>query len=298
MPQQLGVAEDGPAGAATVSRLSDANRRRATNASGQSTREATLEMLRRARETESEGERSALHEQIVVNHMRCAHSMAGRFRGRGVDYDDLVQVAYLGLVKAVQGCDPDRCADFLQYATPTILGELKRHFRDHAWCVRPPRRLQEMQPLLTSTRNALTQRLGRQPTSREVADALGVGTEQVDEAVLAGQGFATSTLDPFTDGFLNAGVEDPKLESVENIDMLSTLFVDLSERERRVLLLRYYLGWTQAEIGAELGFSQMQISRTLRAAMGKLSKRSLDEVGVAATADIPAKTGGPAARIA
>jgi RNA polymerase sigma-B factor len=240
-------------------------------------REETLEILRRARQTDNEELRHQLQDQVVVDHMRCAHSMASRFRGRGVDYDDLVQVAYLGLVKAAKGCDPDRCADFMQYATPTIMGELKRHFRDHAWSVRPPRRLQEIQPLLTSTRNGLTQDLGRQPTSREVAEAMGVPTEQVTEAVVAGQGFSTASLDPFSDGFINSGAEDPKLASVENIELLSTLFVNLTDRERKVLLLRYYLGWTQSEIGADLGFSQMQISRTLRSAMTKLSVEHHDD---------------------
>lgn len=234
-------------------------------------REETLDILRLARQTTNEAQRHRLLDQVVVEHMRSAHSMAARFRGRGVDYDDLVQVAYLGLVKAAQGCDPDRCADFMQYATPTIMGELKRHFRDHAWSVRPPRRLQEIQPLLTFTRNALTQSLGRQPTSQEVADAMGVDTAQVTEAVVAGQGFSTASLDPFSDGFINSGSEDPNLASVENIDLLSTLFTSLTDRERKVLLLRYYLGWTQSEIGADLGFSQMQISRTLRSALNKLA---------------------------
>ncbi|MEO5834747.1 MAG: sigma-70 family RNA polymerase sigma factor [Nakamurella sp.] len=255
-----------------VTVLADRASRRVSSAHSERNREATLDILRQARETTNEKARQRLLDQVVTEHMRYAHSMASRFRGRGVDYDDLVQVAYLGLVKAAQGCDPERCADFMQYATPTIMGELKRHFRDHAWSVRPPRRLQEIQPLLTSTRNGLTQKLGRQPTSREVADEMGVPTEQVAEAVVAGQGFSTASLDPFSDGFINSGSEDPKLTSVENMDLLSNLFGHLTDRERKVLLLRYYLGWTQSEIGADLGFSQMQISRTLRSAMTKLTQ--------------------------
>ncbi len=261
-----------------VSVLADRAARRASSHSDRN-REETLNVLRQARETTDEKLRQRLLDQVVTEHMRYAHSMASRFRGRGVDYDDLVQVAYLGLVKAAQGCDPERCADFMQYATPTIMGELKRHFRDHAWSVRPPRRLQEIQPLLTSTRNALTQKLGRQPTSREVAEAMDVPAEQVTEAVVAGQGFSTASLDPFSDGFINSGSDDPKLASVENMDLLSTLFVDLTDRERKVLLLRYYLGWTQSEIGADLGFSQMQISRTLRSAMNKLSSTHAGQDG-------------------
>lgn len=265
-------------GSASVSLLEARRLSRTTRRSqGSRNREETLEILRRARETKSESERRALQDRVVVDHMRCAHSMAARFRGRGVDYDDLVQVAYLGLVKAAQGCDPDRCADFLQYATPTIMGELKRHFRDHAWSVRPPRRLQEMQPLITSTRHTLTQQLGRTPTSRELAEELGVPAEQVSEAMSAGQGFSTSSLDMSSDGVINVGTDDPHLESVENVEMLSSLFVDLSERERRVLLLRYYQGWTQAEIGSSLGLSQMQISRTLRSAMTKLTARQAQQ---------------------
>jgi RNA polymerase sigma-B factor len=263
------VNDQAPGQVATL--VNRVNRTRSAGPQNGRNREETLDILRKARAAKTEEQRHRLLDRVVVDHMRCAHSMAARFRGRGVDYDDLVQVAYLGLVKAAQGCDPERCADFMQYATPTIMGELKRHFRDHAWSVRPPRRLQEIQPLLTSTRNSLTQRLGRQPTSKEVADAMGVPTEQVTEAVVAGQGFSTASLDPFSDGFINAGSDDPKLASVENIELLSTLFVDLTDRERKVLLLRYYLGWTQSEIGADLGFSQMQISRTLRSAMNKLS---------------------------
>ncbi len=234
-------------------------------------REETLAVLREARETRDPRERKRLCDEVVVAHMKCAHSMAARFRGKGVDYDDLVQVAYLGLVKAAYGCDPDRCADFLQYATPTILGEIKRHFRDHAWSVRPPRRLQEMQPQVNQARNALTQELGRQPTSNEVASSLGVPTEQVTEALMAGQGFSTMPFDPLVDSYWHPSSDDPDLGSVENLEVLSTLFARLTERERKVVLLRYYLGRTQAEIGIELGLSQMQISRTLRAAMAKLA---------------------------
>jgi len=235
------------------------------------TREETLAALRRARQSADPREQARLREQVVVAHMSCAHSMASRFRGKGVDYDDLVQVAYLGLVKAANGCDPDRCADFLQYATPTILGEIKRHFRDHAWSVRPPRRLQELQPQVNGARNSLTQELGREPSTGEVADVLGLPTAQVSEAVLAGQGFATMPFDPSVDGSWHPSIEDPQLASVENCEQLRSLFARLTDRERTVVLLRYYLGQTQAEIGAQLGLSQMQISRTLRAAMSKLS---------------------------
>ena len=237
-------------------------------------REETLAALRKARETPNVHERRRLQEQVVVAHMKCAHSMAARFRGRGVDYDDLVQVAYLGLVKAANGCDPDRCADFLQYATPTILGEIKRHFRDHAWSVRPPRRLQEMQPQVNGARTSLTQDLGRQPTNAEIAELLGVSTDQVDEAVVAGQGFSTMAFDPLVDSYWHPSSDDPELSSVEDMEQLSALFERLSMRERKVVLLRYYLGRTQSEIGAELGLSQMQISRTLRAAMAKLATPS------------------------
>jgi len=236
-----------------------------------STRAETLSTLRRARESVDPREQSRLREQVVVAHMSCAHSMAARFRGKGVDYDDLVQVAYLGLVKAANGCDPDRCADFLQYATPTILGEIKRHFRDHAWSVRPPRRLQELQPQVNGARNTLTQELGREPSTGEVAEALAIPEDQVSEAVLAGQGFATMPFDPLVDGYWHPSIEDPQLAVVEDSEQLRTLFARLSDRERTVVLLRYYLGETQAEIGARLGLSQMQISRTLRAAMIKLS---------------------------
>jgi RNA polymerase sigma-B factor len=234
-------------------------------------REDALAILRQARETDDLHRRQMLQEQVVVAHMGCAHSMAARFRGKGVDYDDLVQVAYLGLVKAAHGCDPDRCVDFLQYATPTIMGELKRHFRDHAWSVRPPRRLQEMQPQVNLARTHLTQELGREPTSSEVADSLEMPTEQVDEAIAAGRGFSTTPFDPLTDSPWHPSGEDPELRAIENLETLSSLFEPLTERERKVVVLRYYVDCTQAEIGARLGISQMQISRTLRSAMDKLA---------------------------
>ncbi len=264
----------------TSSTSSDSTRPRWSRSSrfAAGTRAETLSTLRRARQSGDPREQARLREQVVVAHMSCAHSMAARFRGKGVDYDDLVQVAYLGLVKAANGCDPDRCADFLQYATPTILGEIKRHFRDHAWSVRPPRRLQELQPQVNGARNTLTQELGREPSTGEVAEALAIPEDQVTEAVLAGQGFATMPFDPLVDGYWHPSIEDPQLAVVEDSEQLRSLFARLSDRERTVVLLRYYLGQTQAEIGARLGLSQMQISRTLRAAMIKLSAEPPAEV--------------------
>ncbi len=237
------------------------------------TRERLLTTLRTARDTDDLSEKRRLQDSVVVENLRLAHSLAGRFRGRGVDYDDLVQVANLGLVKAVQGCDPDQCVDFLQYAVPTILGELKRHFRDYGWSIKPPRRLQELQPRVVASADRLAQQLRRQPTRSELAAELDVSVNELAEAVVAGRGFKTASLEPTADEWLGASDADPSMGRVEDLAVLSTMFKILSQRERSVVVWRFFHGWTQAEIGERLGVSQMQISRTLRNALKKLAEQ-------------------------
>ncbi len=232
--------------------------------------ERILAVLRQARASKSAGEKRALLDTVIVEHMRIAHSIAARYRGKGVDRDDLDQVAYMGLVKAAESCDPARCDDFLHYAVPTINGELKRYFRDHAWTVRPPRRLQELQPVIAATRRDLLQSLGREPTNEELATSLEITEADVREAVVAGRGFTGVCLDPMVDNGFGGSQSDPELAKVEDHLMLAGLFVNLTDREREILALRYFKGWTQAEIGRELGVSQMHISRILRRAIKKL----------------------------
>ncbi|WP_164479061.1 sigma-70 family RNA polymerase sigma factor [Nakamurella antarctica] len=231
-----------------------------------------LDLLAKARLAVNPREKRRLLDAVIVEHMRVAHSVAARYRGKGVDREDLDQVAYLGLVKAAENCDPDKCEDFLHYAVPTINGELKRYFRDHAWAVRPPRRLQEMQPAVAGARRDLLQHLGREPINSEIAAALEVDESEVREAVVAGRGFSGVCLDPMVENGFAGADEDPALSQVEDHMMLAGMFAHLDDREREILALRYFKGLTQAEIGRELGVSQMHISRILRRAIKKLQE--------------------------
>lgn len=207
--------------------------------------------------------------------MPLARSLAMRYRGGSESIDDLVQVASLGLVKAVDRFDPERGKPFTAFAVPTILGELRRHFRDHVWNLRLPRGLQELTMRVDAAVEAVTERLGRLPTPSEIAAHLAIPTELVLESIAAKQARRTLSLDtpPTTDG-----------ESAAPVDMISRLEhgydrveaqlacadADLDERESRVLRLRFVDGLTQQEIGRLLGVSQMQVSRINRRALWKL----------------------------
>ncbi|WP_340296236.1 sigma-70 family RNA polymerase sigma factor, partial [Aquipuribacter hungaricus] len=203
-----------------------------------------------------------LMEEVVALYLPSARRMARRFRGRGVADEDLLQVASLGLLKAVHGYEPGPGRVFLAYATPTIRGELKRHFRDYGWAVRPPRRLQELSAELSGVVQRLTHELGRSPTYREIAVAAGAGEEEVIEAVTAGQGYSTTSLDAprGEDGstwadWLPDGTGEVDL--VPDRVALRELLLRLPDRERRILALRFFAGMTQSEIGAEVGVTQM-----------------------------------------
>jgi RNA polymerase sigma-B factor len=198
---------------------------------------------------------------------------------RGEPYDDLVQVASIALIKAVDRFDPDMGFEFATYATKTILGELKRHFRDKGWAMRPPRRIQELYLELSQAVEDLSQRLHRSPTIKELVDETGSCEEEVLQAIEAGQSYRTSSLDA-------SGPEDENLETrlrVESEDFdaaeLRTALVphllSLSERDRSVLVLRFVHGLTQSEIAEQLGVSQMQVSRLLSKSL-KALRGSMD----------------------
>ena len=208
--------------------------------------------------------------------MPLAASIARRYAGRGISSDDLEQVAYLGLVKAVRGYDPARGREFLAYAVPTIRGELRRHFRDAGWTVRPPRRIQELQSRLWATEAELTQTLHRSPTTGELADALGVPLDEVVEALSADGCFAPSSLDaPAADSEGGSIAErlgglDPEFDRSEARVMLAEAVRSLGERDRLIVELRFFEGKTQQEIGKEVGVTQMQISRLLSRILSEL----------------------------
>lgn len=212
------------------------------------------------------GER-AVRDELIEEHMGLCSHLARRFTHRGEAYEDLSQVAALGLVKAVDGFDPGRGVDFLAYATKTIVGELKRHFRDKAWAVRAPRRIQELYLNLGRAEGELSQVLQRHPTLPELMDATDASERDVLEALNAGQGYRSASLDaatPEDDGVSRAlGEEDGAFGHAELRMLLSTGLDELDDRDREILRLRFAEGLTQLEIAAKVGLSQMHVSRLL-----------------------------------
>jgi RNA polymerase sigma-B factor len=230
----------------------------------------TQELLGRARGADAVTVERLLEEVVLLN-IEVAESIVMRYRNRGVPVEDLVQVACLGLVKAARGFDPDKSDNFLSYAVPTILGEVKRFFRDNAWVVRPPRRIQELQAEISAASARLTHETGRVPSARLIAAELGTDPGEVVEALAADGCFAPSSLDRSSgavddDGSSLADVlgdDDPGFAHAEAVVALLPLCQRLSERDRRIIYLRFFHEWTQARIAQEFGVTQMQISRLL-----------------------------------
>jgi RNA polymerase sigma-B factor len=213
-------------------------------------------------------------DELVTSHLGLAHQLARRFANRGEAHDDLVQVASLALVRAAERFDPDRGIMFSTFAAASIIGELKRHFRDRGWAVRAPRRLQELLLEIGSTIDRLGQELGRAPTVPELAREINASEADVLEALEAGQSYRTSSLDARDrEGQTMAeslGEEDNGFTSVENHSALVKAMESLSERSRTIVHLRFVDGLSQSEIAARLGVSQMQISRLLAASLRQL----------------------------
>jgi RNA polymerase sigma-B factor len=246
-------------------------------------RRVSHDLLTRARNCDPQT-REALLKQVVQLNMDVARSIANRYRNRGISSDDLFQVACLGLVKAAHNFDPGLKQDFLAYAAPTISGEIKRYFRDHGWTVRPPRRVQELQPRIAGVQPVLAQQLQRFPSCDEIASSLGVSLSEVTEALTAGGCFHPTSLDlpdrtnPYqTLGGL-LGCEDPELRRSEIVLALRPLIQRLSPRDRRIIALRFFYGWTQAEIARDIGVTQMQVSRLLSSVLQRLRDQLSREV--------------------
>jgi RNA polymerase sigma-B factor len=224
-----------------------------------------------------------LRAELVTAHMGLAEYLARRFTNRGEPLDDLVQVASLGLLKAVDRFDPERGLEFSTYATPTIVGELKRHFRDKGWAVRVPRRVQELHLRLGSVVSTLSQELGRSPTIGEIAQAASVSEEDVLEAIEAGHAYRFTSLDAPAgndeDGTLatQLGRDDQALIDSEHRVALSPLIARFPARERTILHLRFFEGLTQSEIAGRLGISQMHVSRLLARSLGQLRASAEDD---------------------
>ncbi|WP_309235562.1 RNA polymerase sigma factor SigF [Streptomyces sp. TRM64462] len=228
-------------------------------------------------------ERAELRNQLVRMHLPLVEHLARRFRNRGEPLDDLTQVATIGLIKSVDRFDPERGVEFSTYATPTVVGEIKRHFRDKGWAVRVPRRLQELRLSLTTATAELSQRHGRSPTVHELAEKLGISEEEVLEGLESANAYSTLSLDvPDTDDESPAvadtlGAEDEALEGVEYRESLKPLLEDLPPREKRILLLRFFGNMTQSQIAQEVGISQMHVSRLLARTLAQLREKLLVE---------------------
>ena len=229
----------------------------------------TARLLAQVAETDDELEQQRLRDEVVVLNMGVARAIASRYRDRGISRDDLIQAAYVGLVKAVQGFDPTFERDFLSYAVPTVTGEVKRYFRDFGWTVRPPRRVQELQAQISRVSSELSQELHRSPKPSEVAEALGVDVDSVIEALAADGCFTPASLDiPVgEDGSSSLGellgADDAALGRAEARIVLAPAVRRLPDRDRRILELRYFHGWTQEQIALDIGVTQMQVSRLL-----------------------------------
>ncbi|PRY52900.1 RNA polymerase sigma-B factor [Glycomyces artemisiae] len=225
--------------------------------------------------TDNDFRREGLRGRIITGYLPLAANIARRYAGRGVGMDDLVQVANVGLIHAVDRFDPLRGVDFLSFAVPTVMGEVRRYFRDTAWPVRLPRRLQELRMAINTADAHLSQTLGRPATPADLVELLGIPETAVREGLQAMHSFRSVSLDqPSLSGGLPLaeaiGADDLALGSVDDLESLLPLLRALPDRERRILSLRFFGGRTQSQIGTEIGISQMHVSRLLRSTLLEL----------------------------
>jgi RNA polymerase sigma-B factor len=226
--------------------------------------------------------RQTLRDELVTMHLPLARHLARRFNNRGEPLEDLTQVATVGLINSVDRFDPERGVEFLSYAVPTIVGEIKRHFRDHGWAVRVPRRLKELHLSLNSAVAELSQRNGRAPTATELAAYLKISREEVLEGLEAANAYRSSSLEDPVRGdeslptLANTlGDEDKELEGVEFRESLQPLLKQIAPRERRIVILRFFGNMTQSQIAEQLGISQMHVSRLLAQTLAQLREKLL-----------------------
>ncbi len=232
--------------------------------------EELAEKLRRYARTHDQ----ALRNEIIAANLGLVEHLARRFTRRSESYDDLVQAGSIGLIKAVDGFKPDLGFEFAAYASKTIVGELKRHFRDRGWSIRAPRRVQELYLALGPVTDELAQRLGRSPTVKELAAEIGAAPEDVLEALDAAHAYRSASLDtPGPEGEPLAsrlGVADEAFTTVEEREQLLPHLAELPERERLIIHLRFVEDLTQSEIAARIGISQMHVSRLLARSLRRL----------------------------
>ncbi|MFG2975676.1 SigB/SigF/SigG family RNA polymerase sigma factor [Streptomyces sp. NPDC048331] len=254
----------------------------------------SVTLFRRLHELdEGSAEYSYVRNTLVELNLSMVKYAATRVRHVGAPWEDVIQVGTIGLIKAINRFDPERGFEFMSFALPTIVGEIKRYFRDTTWAVRVPRRLQELRIDLAKANDAMEQELGHTPRAQELAERLDITVEEVREGRLAANGFTSLSLDvPMTADDNEApglsarslGVEEGRYETVEDLESLKPLVGELSERDRTILALRFGEELTQAEIGERLGMSQMHVSRLLARILGRLREGMLAEEPRAETA--------------
>ena len=245
---------------------------------GTLSRDEVREVFASYTQAETEEDKATHREKLVNQHIGLVEFLARRFRNRGEPLEDLVQVGTIGLLKAIDRFDLEREVEFSTYATPTIVGELKRHFRDKGWALRVPRRLQELHLELTKVVSELGQELGRSPTVAEIAKAASISEETVIEGLEIADAYNLQSLDAPLDSEDSGstsfaeqlGAEDEQLENLEYRASLAPEMAKLPEREQRILYLRFYKGLTQSEIADKLGISQMHVSRLLSRTLMRL----------------------------
>ena len=264
--------DSGSSGAAPVSE----NRRRAERTAPLFAELATLD--------KDDPRRERLREILVEEHLPLVRHFARRFSNRGEPFDDLLQVGTLGLIAAIDRFDPSRGVEFLSFAVPTITGEIKRHFRDQGWSVRVPRRLQELHLSLNAAVGELAQKNGRAPTPSELAEHLRIPRAEVLEGLAVANAYRSSSLDERLSGeddsptlAATLGEEDAALEGVEYRESLQPLLATIPARERRILILRFFGNMTQSQIAADIGISQMHVSRLLSQTLAKLREGLLKD---------------------
>ena len=256
-------------------------------AANQTTRELSRALFDELGDTAtSDVRRAECRDELVQLHLPLVDHCARRFTNRGEPFDDLVQVGTIGLIKSVDRFDTDRGVEFSTYATPTIIGEIKRYFRDKGWAIRVPRRLQELRMSISAVTGDMSQDLGRSPTPREIADKLGVSVEEVLEGIESANAYSTLSLDAGDSNeegsgasmLETLGMDDVALAHVEIRESIKPLIEALPSREKRILMLRFFRGMTQSQIADEIGVSQMHVSRLLNRTLEEL-RNSLTEVG-------------------
>jgi RNA polymerase sigma-B factor len=227
--------------------------------------------------------RAALRDELVAGYLPVVQNISRRFGGRGEPLDDIEQAGTLGLIGAVDRFEPGRGVDFLSFAVPTITGEIRRHFRDHTWGMRVPRRLKELQGTMNGVIGPLSQELGRAPRPSEIAGRLGLALDEVLEGLQAQQAYRCSSLDelassletPLTD---RLGGADAELDRVEYRETLIPLLDKLSERDQSIVVLRFFGNRTQTQIAEEVGISQMHVSRLLTQILAGLRQRMIEDI--------------------